>query len=58
VQVRNCEVTLIGTVESKDAKRRVEDIGESVSGVKNVENTLRVKRNAGSAGKAMEPVQV
>jgi hypothetical protein len=45
VNVRNSDVTLSGTVESRDAKRRAEDIGESVSGVKNVENRLRVKRN-------------
>jgi osmotically-inducible protein OsmY len=45
VNVKDSEVTLIGTVESRDAKRRAEDIGESVSGVKNVENRLRVKRN-------------
>lgn len=45
VTVKNCEVILIGTVESRDAKRRAEDIGECVTGVKNVENRLRVKRN-------------
>jgi osmotically-inducible protein OsmY len=45
VIVKNCEVVLAGTVESRDAKKRAEDIGESVSGVKNVENRLRVKRN-------------
>jgi osmotically-inducible protein OsmY len=46
VMVRNCEVILTGTVVSRDAKRRAEDIGESVSGVKNIENRLRVKNNA------------
>jgi hypothetical protein len=45
VSVRGSEVTLAGTVESRDAKRRAEDISDSVSGVKNVENRLRVKRN-------------
>lgn len=45
VTVRSCEVTLSGMVENRDAKRRAEDIAESVSGVKNVENRLRVRRN-------------
>lgn len=43
VTVNKCEVTLTGTVEDRNAKRRAEDIGESVSGVKNFENRLRVK---------------
>ena len=36
------EVTLTGTVETRSAKRRAEDIAEDVSGVKNVENRLRL----------------
>ena len=46
VTVRSCEVSLSGTVNNRDAKRRAEDIAESVSGVKNVENRLRVQRNS------------
>jgi beta-glucanase (GH16 family) len=44
VMVSNTEVTLTGTVNSRDDKRRAEDIAESVSGVTNVENRLRVKQ--------------
>ena len=43
VAVNNHEVTLTGTVDDRDAKRLAEDIGESVSGVTNVENRLRVR---------------
>lgn len=46
VTVRSCEVYLDGTVNDRASKRRAEDIAESVSGVKNVENRLRVKRNS------------
>jgi hypothetical protein len=38
------EVTLSGTVESRYAKRLAEDLAESVSGVSNVQNNLRVQR--------------
>lgn len=38
------EVTLTGTVESRHAKRLAEDLAESVSGVINVQNGLRVRR--------------
>ena len=44
VAVTNTEVTLTGTVTSREDKRRAEDIAESVSGVTNVENRLRVKQ--------------
>lgn len=43
VKVSNCEVTLTGTVDSREEKRRAEDCAESVSGVKNVQNNLRVQ---------------
>jgi osmotically-inducible protein OsmY len=42
VSVNNCEVTLTGSVNSRWEKRHAEDLAESVSGVKNVENRLRV----------------
>lgn len=45
VKVTSCEVTLMGSVDDREAKRRAEDISESVSGVKNVENRLKVRRN-------------
>jgi hypothetical protein len=43
--VRNGEVTLTGTVSGRDVKRRVEDLVESISGVSDVQNNLRVKRS-------------
>jgi osmotically-inducible protein OsmY len=42
--VENREVTLSGTVDSRQAKRRAEDLAESVSGVTHVQNNLRVRR--------------
>jgi hypothetical protein len=42
VEVKNGEVTLTGTVESRQAKRRAEDVIENVSGVNEVHNQLRV----------------
>ena len=47
VAVSNTEVTLTGTVNSRADKRRAEDIADSVSGVTNVENRLRVKGRYG-----------
>lgn len=41
--VKNREVILTGTVNDKSGKRRAEDIAESVSGVANVENKLRLR---------------
>jgi len=46
VAVSNGEVTLTGSVDSRMAKRRAEDIAAYVSGVKDVQNNLRVKRAA------------
>lgn len=42
VTVKDCEVTLSGSVTSRDAKRRAESLVERLSGVKDVHNTLRV----------------
>jgi hypothetical protein len=47
VKVSSCDVTLTGTVDSREAKRRAEDCVESVSGVKNVQNNLRVQQTSG-----------
>lgn len=44
VQVSKCEVTLTGTVNSREDKRRAEDIAEQVSGVKHVQNNLRIQQ--------------
>lgn len=43
VSVEKGDVILTGTVEDKDSKRLAAIIGESVGGVNNVENRLRVK---------------
>lgn len=42
VSVDKGEVTLNGTVDSRDDKRRAEDIAEEVSGVRHVQNNLRL----------------
>jgi len=44
VTVKSGEVTLSGTVEDRISKRRAEDLAEEVSGVKNVENRLRIQK--------------
>lgn len=46
VTVENQEVILTGTVATKQDKRRAEDITESVSGIKNVENRIRVNHGS------------
>jgi osmotically-inducible protein OsmY len=43
VMVAQAEVTLTGTVESRQDKRRAEDLADSVSGVAHVQNNIRVK---------------
>jgi hypothetical protein len=43
VKVNNCEVTLSGTVDSRQAKRRAEDCADYVPGVRHVQNNLRVQ---------------
>lgn len=49
VKVEQGEVTLTGSVSERNAKRRAEDLVESVSGVKNVENRIRInERNTSS----------
>lgn len=53
VSVSNGEVTLTGTVDHRSTKRRAEDLAESVSGVKHVENRLRVAQHSGSQTSGM-----
>jgi hypothetical protein len=48
VTVKDCEVTLSGSVESREQKRRAEDLIERLSGVKDVNNSLRVVTRAES----------
>jgi osmotically-inducible protein OsmY len=49
VTVQNGEVTLSGHVDERTAKRRAEDIAEAVSGVKHVENRLRVTSSSSTS---------
>jgi hypothetical protein len=44
VEVSDGEVVLKGTVEDRAAKRRAEDIAEAVTGVRHLENRLRLGR--------------
>jgi hypothetical protein len=46
VSVRNGEVTLSGTVNTRDEKRRAEDLAEAVPGVRHVQNNLRIQRGS------------
>jgi len=50
VSVSNGEITLDGTVDSRQAKRRAEDCVEHISGVKHVQNNLRVQDRSSSYG--------
>jgi osmotically-inducible protein OsmY len=43
VEVKSGEITLMGMVDERNSKRRAEDIAESVSGVTQVENRLKVQ---------------
>jgi hypothetical protein len=48
VSVSNGEVTLTGTVDSRDAKHHAEDIVEGISGVSEVNNQIKVAKQAAS----------
>jgi osmotically-inducible protein OsmY len=48
VEVAKCEVTLTGTVTSREDKRRAEDLAEAISGVKHVQNNIRVQDDRGT----------
>lgn len=48
VSVSDGEVTLDGTVDGRFAKRHAEDLAESASGVKHVQNNLRIKNQGTS----------
>ncbi len=48
VAVENGEVTLSGTVEDRWMKRMAEDTADSVSGVRDVHNHLRVQQTSGT----------
>jgi hypothetical protein len=50
VRVQGAEVTLIGFVDSREAKRAAEDCAEDVSGVREVHNQLRIRTHADDVG--------
>lgn len=50
VRVQGGEVVLSGTVDDRNAKRIAEDIAESVSGVKDVQNQIRINKNFNKNG--------
>lgn len=47
ITVQDGEVILNGLVDDRNVKRRVEDIAESVSGVKHLENRLHTRHSGG-----------
>jgi osmotically-inducible protein OsmY len=51
VTVKNGEVVLSGTIDDRNQKRMAEDIAERISGVKDVQNQIRVASDRRSAGK-------
>ena len=44
VKVEKGDVTLTGTVQNRDARRRTEDVIERISGVKEINNQVKVQR--------------
>jgi hypothetical protein len=48
VDVQDGEVTLAGTVDRREARRRAEDVAEGVPGVRYVMNNLRVRQPGGT----------
>jgi osmotically-inducible protein OsmY len=49
IEVKNGEVTLTGTVESRQDKFRAEQIADGIMGVKDVTNSIRVSRGSSSS---------
>lgn len=56
VAVEQGDVTLTGTVDHRSTKRRAEDIAESVSGVRHMENRLRVVQPTERSAQGTSPV--
>ena len=54
VAVEASEVTLSGTVDSRNARRRAEDLIERISGVTHVQNNLRVRSGSESTRQERE----
>jgi osmotically-inducible protein OsmY len=49
VTVKDGEITLDGTVANREGKRRAEDVVDGISGVKHVQNNLRVQQTGSGA---------
>ena len=54
VQMEGDDVVLTGSVHSREEKRRAEDLVERVSGVRNVQNRLRIERDETRGGTGYE----
>ncbi len=54
VAVETGEVTLTGTVGSRDDKRTLEDVADDVFGVEDVHNQLRLQRERGAGHRGVE----
>jgi len=48
VRVQNGEITLSGTVSDRNDKRRIEELVENLSGVDDIKNEIRVRRETSS----------
>ena len=48
VEVTHTEVTLAGTVDTSEARRRAEDVAGRIAGVVSVINNLRVRQPGGT----------
>jgi osmotically-inducible protein OsmY len=48
INVTRGEVTLAGTVDTSEARRRAEDVAGSIAGVSTVMNNLRVRQPGGT----------
>ena len=57
VKVEGCEVTLTGTVATREQKRRAEEIAERVRGVNDVHNQIRVMRGEMTTGTTGAPAR-
>jgi hypothetical protein len=57
VKVEGTEVTLTGTVATRDQKRRAEELAERVRGVGDVHNQIRVMRGETTTGTTATPTQ-
>jgi osmotically-inducible protein OsmY len=57
VTVQECVVTLSGAVTSREDKRRAEDLVENISGVRDVNNNLRVTAEVGGEKLSSPPAR-